>query len=166
MHFEFRHRFPVSADALWALLRDDAYQDEANQEANVRKDVLEEREDLGVRFKRIRVFPQRALPPAMARALGTDSLSYVQEQRWRDDKKLMNWVVIPDVMASRVHCKGDYRISDRGRGECERLITGEIRISVPVVGSRMEKKTVEDLRGSYDATAVLMRRWIDAGKVG
>lgn len=160
MRFDFRHRFDCSADTLWEILMDEDYQDEAAQVSGTTKELLEDRTEFGRRTRRTRVTPQRELPPAMARALGTDTLSYVQEQRWQVGKTAMSWVVIPDIFANRVTCKGDYLIAPRGPTSCERVITGEMRIGVPVVGGRMEKRTVEDLQKSYDATAVLLQQWV------
>lgn len=160
MRFEFRHAFDCSAEALWEILMDETYQAEAMEASNSTREVLEDRSDFGRHVRRVRVFPNRELPPAMARALQTDRLSYVQEQRWKEGQRSMTWVVIPDVFASRVTCKGDYVIADRGPGRCERLITGELRVGVPVVGGRMEQRTLQDLEKSYEATAVLLKRWV------
>lgn len=161
MQFEFRHVFPCEADVLWEILADSRYQDEANDRAGVDKQILEDRPTApGQRLVRVRVLPRRTLPPAMARALGTDRLSYVQEQRWRMDTRTMKWVVIPDVLPERVRCKGDFTVGARARGECERVITGELSIGVPLLGGRMEQKAVEDLRASYELTAQVLGEWV------
>lgn len=162
MRLDVRHLFPCSAADLWSILADPTYQAEANEATKLKKEVLESRNEGGVRFERIRVFVQRELPAPMARALDVDRISYVQEQRWRDGDHSMKWVVIPDVGARYVQCRGDFRVADRGRDECERIITGELSVSVPLVGSRMEKKTAEDLQAGYDANARILLRRVQA----
>lgn len=164
MRLEFRHLFPCTAEELWSILDDSAYQAEATRAAGVRKEVIESRKEGATRVERVRVHVNRELPAPMARALDTDRLSYVQEQRWRDEDHSMKWTVIPDVGARYVQCRGDFRVSNRGKGECERVITGELTVAVPLLGGRMEKKTAEDLQASYDATARLLLRFIQQRK--
>lgn len=160
MRLDFRHLFPCTAEELWSILADPVYQAEANSAASVRKELLESRAEGKQRVERVRVHVQRELPAPMARALDTDRVSYVQEHRWRDEDLSMKWVVIPDVGAKYVQCRGDFRVANRGKGECERLITGDLTVSVPLLGGRMEKKVAEDLKANYDATAKLLLRYI------
>lgn len=161
MEFEIRHLFGCEAATLWAILGDPAYQRQANDRAGIDTELLEDRPaGPGQRLVRVRVVPRQTLPPAMARAVGTDRLTYVQEQRWRADTQLIQWSLHFDRLADRVRCRGQLAILPRAQGQCERLIRGELVVNVPLVGGMMEQKAIEGVRRSYDNTARVLEDWI------
>lgn len=160
MEFTVRHSFECSADALWDIVMDPAYQAEVDRRAKLTREVMQDRKRGSERLLKIRFTPERTLPPAIARAAGTDSLAYVQEQRWRARDKSMKWVVIPDVMPDRIQSKGDFKIIAKGPASCERVVTGSVKVTVPVFGKRVEQHVADDVTRGYEATAELTREWI------
>ena len=162
MRFELHHRFHCTSDQMWDIVMDPAYQAEVDRVANITRTILEEKAGMDGPFRRIRVVSGTKLPVAVQRVFGSETLEYTQEQRWKDRDRSMKWRVLLDRAADRVRCDGDYRLSARAGGECERRVTGEVIVNVPVVGSRIEGRIVEQLKASYERTADVTRAWIQA----
>ena len=160
MRFEVLHRFPCTDEQLWSIIMDPAYQSEVDKAAGLTRTVLEERTTADGPFRRIRVEPDAKLPAAAQKIFGSSKLVYVQEQRWKKRDRSMKWRVVLDRAADRVRCSGDFRVSARAGGECERRVTGEVVVSVPLVGKRIEGRIVESLKESYERTAGVTRTWI------
>lgn len=155
-----RHRFDCSAQRLWDLVLDDAYQEAVDAQSGLTRELLSERKSARELIRKIRFTPDKTLPPAMARAVGKDKMSYVQEQRWKLGELKMFWTVVPDVMGDRVRSKGDFQLRALGPAQVERLVTGEISANIPLMGSRVEKMVVADIEKGYERTADLTRDWL------
>ena len=161
MNFELRHFFPCDSATLWSVIHDPAYQEAANQGVEIDRETLEDRTVAGVRTLRVRYKPRKPLPSPVARALGTDTLSYVMEQRWTlTPPQHMRWTLTPDVGAERVRCRGELKVHALGDDECERLITGELTVSIPIVGGKIEQKVIEEVKASYVRSAATLREWV------
>lgn len=160
MRFELHHRFACSPEELWAIVMDPDYQEQVDEAAKLTRTVLEDRETAEGPRKRVRFEPEATLPMAAQKALGSRKLTYVQEQRWRTRDHSMKWRVVVDAVADRVRCSGDFKIGARAGGECERRVTGEVEVTLPLVGKRIEARIVEQLKASYERTAEVTRRWI------
>ncbi len=162
MRFEIRHAFDCTPQRLWELVLDEAYQAAIDQRAALDREVLESRATGDGRFHRIRFVPERTLPAAMQKALGAERLSYVQEQTWRERDHSMRWRVVLDAqaLASRFKSAGDFKIHARAGGKCERLVTGEVSVSVPIMGGRMEKRIIDELTSSYKRAAEVTNEFL------
>jgi hypothetical protein len=160
MKMQIRHRFDCSAQRLWDLVLDEAYQDAVDSNSGLSRELLSERKTARELVRKIRFTPDKTLPPAMARAVGKDKMSYVQDQRWKLDELKMFWTVVPDVMGDRVRSKGDFQLRALGAEQVERIVTGEITASIPLMGARVEKMVVADIEKGYERTAELTRQWL------
>lgn len=160
MKMHIRHRFDCSAQRLWDLVLDQAYQDAVDSNSGLSRELLSERKSAKELIRKIRFTPDKTLPPAMARAVGKDKMSYVQDQRWKLDEHKMFWTVVPDVMGERVRSKGEFQLRALGPEQVERIVTGEITASIPLMGSRVEKLVVADIEKGYERTAELTRTWL------
>lgn len=161
MNFELRHFFPCDTETLWAVIHDPAFQAAATQGAEVDRETLEDRTVAGIRTLRVRYKLHKPLPTPVARALGAEKLSYVMEQRWAlNPPQHMRWTLTPDVGAERVRCRGEFKVQSLGDDECERLITGELKISIPIVGGKIEERVIEEVKASYVRSAATLREWV------
>ena len=160
MKMHIRHRFDCSAQHLWDLVLDADYQAAVDAQSGLSRELLSERKTARELTRKIRFTPDKMLPPAMARAVGRDKLTYVQEQRWKLDELKMFWTVVPDVMGDRVRSKGDFLLRAVGAEQVERIVSGEITASIPLMGSRVEKLVIADIEKGYERTAELTREWL------
>ncbi len=159
MDFEVRHRFPIPPEALWATVFSPAYERAVDEHSGFPRTVLSESREGGVRRRRVRVESPRELPPVLARALGTSRLTYEMDEVYHEDDLLMEWTVIPAVAADRVDARGTYAIVP-AEGGCERVIRGSVKVSIPLVGGRIERAIGDELRSSYERNRVFVEDWL------
>jgi hypothetical protein len=161
MKLRIAHRFSCSASDYWSATRGPAYEAELAAKADVDLERLGTESRGTSVIERVRVKPRRELPPLAAKAVGASRLSYVQETESDDAQRTTRWKVTPDVLPGKVRCEGTSRVVDVPGG-CERVLEGEITVSIPLVGSTIEKHVVEQLEASYERTAEVTRQFLAA----
>jgi hypothetical protein len=157
MEIRIAHRFPVAPRAYWEGTRGPELEAEMAREGEVDMQVLERRRTPPTAFDRVRVSPRKELPALAQKALGVARLSYVQEITANDDTMTTTWRVVPDVLPDKVRCGGTSRVVP-APGGCERIIEGEIKVSIPLVGGAVEKIVLEQIERSYERAAEVIRR--------
>jgi hypothetical protein len=160
MKLDIRTPFPCRAEDYWAITGDPAFMALADQHAEIRRDRVEARElPDGRRFQRMRYTSLRPLPPVASRVLGVSHLVYEQEETLDDARLSLDWTVRSPIGGDRFDARGIYHVLPAVPG-CERLVRGEIRVTIPLVGGQIEKQIVTEIQRSYDRSAEVMRRWL------
>lgn len=163
MQLTIRHPFACSPERYWDLLSDRTFDAASDRESAVEKTRLEEgRLPDGRRTERLRFRFLDPLPAVAARVLGTPTLTYEQLHVVDDARRSLTWEVVPPVAKERFSAKGTYRVVAAGAG-CERIVEGEIKVSVPLVGGTMEEAIGAQIRKSYDRSAVFVSRFLKTG---
>lgn len=160
MQFELRHRFAVPPDVAWDELFGDAYESAVAADAKLQRKVLSDTTQDGRRVRRIHVVPDQRLPAPVAKVIGSDRFSYVLEERHDRAANRMDWTVTPDGLSDRVDVRGTWKLQ-AVPGGCERIVTIEIKVRIPVVGGRIEQQIGADLRKNYEDAAVFAQRWLE-----
>src|SRR5688500_58592 len=93
-----RHRFDCTVDQFWDMYWNPEFDQQLQREAGIRREILEERRDGRIVVRRVRITPDRELPAAVATVLGSKKLIYEQENRWDEEKRVLHWRVIPNVL--------------------------------------------------------------------
>jgi hypothetical protein len=96
---DIRHTFPVTPDEFWAMFWDEEFERRNAQGSTVAREMLWERNEGAVRVQRWRYTSMRPVPPAMAKIVGVERVSYEQDNRYDPVTKQLTWKVIPMVMA-------------------------------------------------------------------
>ena len=125
------------------------------QSDDMDSETLEVREEGDILTQRMRVSPRKPLPPLLAKAIGRDRLSYVQEVAFNNAQFTTTWKVLSDVLSDKVKCSGTSRVELLPDG-CERIIEGSIEVSVFMVGGAIEKHILSELERGYDRAAALI----------
>lgn len=158
MQIRIAHTFPCTPSEYWDATRAPGVDDEVRREAEV--DITElSREDRGGgrTFERTRVSPRKELPAIAQKALGAPKFTYVQEIESDPASLSTTWKVLPDVLPGKVQCSGRSRVVPHAAG-CERIIEGEIKVNLPLVGGTVEKHVLDAIMRSYDRAADVIRR--------
>ncbi len=145
---------PAPPSVVWEVFESDEYKERYREEVGDTLHLIERRHEGNVEIQRIRNEPNRELPGVVARLLGAKKLSFTQENRLDLDKNVMEWFVKLDVLTDMVEVKGTTSCIDAGGGETRRVIDGEIKVKVPVVGGQIERIVVAEFEKS-------MRRAVD-----
>ncbi|MCB9777499.1 MAG: DUF2505 domain-containing protein [Alphaproteobacteria bacterium] len=159
MQIELRHHFDAPPARAWEILFGDAYEDAVAQHSRIERRILEDADKNGKRVRRIHVTPAQTLPAAVSKLLGTGRLSYVLEEHHRADVQKMDFTVTVDALPDKVSVKGSWSLTPSATG-CDRLVTIDVTVRVPIVGRKIEEQVVGDLRKSYDDAAVFAQKWI------
>ncbi|GAC1319778.1 MAG: hypothetical protein NVSMB12_19170 [Acidimicrobiales bacterium] len=70
--------------------------------------------------------------------------------------------ILPDHYASLLRCSGTFVISSEGAGS-RRVAEGEIKVSVPLVGGKVERAIVSGLDQHAQAEVGLLQEWAARG---
>lgn len=161
MDFRIAHRFPCTPQAYWDMTRNPAYEREV-QGADTASELLELKDEGAQTFERRRIAPAKPLPAVMAKAVGRDRLSWVQEVTSDNTAFTTRWKVVSDVLTDKVRCAGTSRVV-AAPGGCERVIEGTIDVSVFMVGGTIEKHIAAELQQGYDRAAAALTRLLASG---
>lgn len=160
MKFQMTHVFACTPGEYWDLLDTQEFEDLQAKESNVARAVREQRTNAdGSRFKRVRCVPRREWPAVMKSFLGPEGLVYDQVNETYPEKNLLKWRVEVQKVGDRVHVEGTTVLRAHPDG-CERTLAGEIRVSVPFVGGKIEQAVGQDFERSFQRTAEAIRRFI------
>ncbi|MFT4975693.1 MAG: hypothetical protein ACI8S6_001580 [Myxococcota bacterium] len=161
MKMDVRHELPAGIDVAWRELHTEAYIAAQREETGAEGEILSE-ETLpdGRQLRRTRVTLGRDLPSVAANLLGAPRLSYILEERTDDAKRQVEWKVIVDRISNKVKAEGSFGLVPLTETTCQRVVSGEIKVSVPLVGGRIEKGIGAELTKSYETTAEFARKWL------
>ncbi|MES2640020.1 MAG: DUF2505 domain-containing protein [Myxococcota bacterium] len=157
MQIRISHHFAVSPRVYWDGTREPELDEKIAAASDIDVEVIERRRDGSRTYDELRVSPRKELPALAQRALGTSRFSYVQIVEADDDTMTTTWKVLSDVIPDKVRCEGTSRVIPAPDG-CERIIEGEIKVSIPLVGGAIEKVVLEQLERSYERSYEVIRR--------
>lgn len=157
MQIRISHHFPVAPRAYWEGTRDPALDEKIAAAGDIDIVVVARRKDGSHAHEELRVSPRKELPAIAQRALGASRFSYLQIVDSDDDTMSTTWKVLSDVIPDKVRCAGTTRVVPAPDG-CERIVEGEIKVSIPLVGGAIEKVVLEQLERSYDRASEVIRR--------
>jgi hypothetical protein len=101
-----------------------------------------------------------SLDPIAQRVLRGSEIGWVQEVTLDRNAHRARFTVVPKVHADRLRCSGTYALSEHGAG-ATRVISGELRINVPLVASRAEKMIVPGLVRRMKLEAAFLQEWLE-----
>ncbi len=159
MRFELKHTFTCDAATLWSITEDPEFERRLGELSQSTREIIELRDEAGERYALKRITLQRELPGAMKKVIGGEQITYDQET-WRPtDGNKLRWKISPKVLAGRFVGEGTTRVREVGE-KCERIISGDLQVNVPIVGRKMEKRLVADVSASYERAAGLLQQML------
>jgi len=106
-----------------------------------------------------RLTPKRELP-SFAKSFIQGAITYVEKNDFVAAENAMRTVTIPGVAADRLRTVGTYRLEPVGTNRVKRIWEGVCECKVPLIGGKVEKQLVEEVRESYRRAAVFTARWL------
>ena len=159
MRFELKHTFDCDAETLWSITEDPEFEERLGEASASTRETVELTVTDSERYARKRITVDRDLPPAMQKVIGGEKIAYDQET-WRAlPGNKLRWSISPNVLRGRFVGEGTTRVRDIG-GRCERIISGDLQVKVPIVGRKMEKRLVDDVSASYERAAAIVREML------
>lgn len=92
-----------------------------------------------------------------------DRLSWVEDSTTDMSAHRAEFRIIPDHYASLLRCSGTFALDPRLPGGCVRVAEGEIKVSVPLVGGKVERAIVSGMDEHAQAEIGLLEEWVANG---
>jgi hypothetical protein len=86
--------------------------------------------------------------------------AYTEHDVYNRERSSMDVRIEPALMKDRFHMTAVYAVTPLGEGRCRREFSGEVKISVPLLGGRIEKMMIEQLNDAYEVAARVTRQWV------
>ncbi len=161
MKLSIRNTFSCDPATLWEVFDSPEFDARLEAESGVVRELLSESMDGDIEVRVLRCISKKELPGFMAKAMGSKHLEYNQTSRFNPATNVLEWNVVPTVMAERVTAKGRTEVTVTG-DQCLRVINGEIRVRLPLIGGRIEKKLMEEIGSGYERAAEIAKSLIAA----
>jgi hypothetical protein len=145
IEYEIADEFPTNPDKYWDMFFSDAYNEALWKHLDIERQVLEFR---------------REGEGASLRKLVKDAISYEERNVWRRATNAMDVVTIPNFFADKFIAKGVYKLEPLGDDKLRRVWKASCECKVPLVGGKVEKHVVDEVKRSYQATTIFTRKWI------
>ena len=155
MKFAHKHNIPASGRKAWEMTSDPEFISASYQKANATYQLLSSEEKGGKTHNRILVTVNESLPGFAAKFLGAKNLSYEQREVVDNTSMQNHWEIIVPKISAKVKAFGSFSIQDQG-SSCIRLVEGEVKVSIPLIGGKIEKLIAKQLGKSQEDIAKLL----------
>jgi len=163
IEYEIVDEFATTPDKYWDMFFSEDYNRALWQHLDIEWELVKlERSGEGqdeVIHRVQRLTPKRDVPSAL-RKLVKDAVSYEERNVFRRRDSVMEVVTIPNFFADRFEAKGTYALEAKGDDKLDRIWKATCKCSVPLVGGKVEKHVVEEVKRSYKASTIFTRKYI------
>jgi hypothetical protein len=159
--FAFEHWFEAPPEAVADALLDLDYQRSLNGiDALSDREVLHQEEgNDGEVLRRVRCVLGVDLGGAK-RFIGDSEPAWVEEARWDPANRKWQWRILPEVAKELLSASGYIEI-DGSEEESVRIVSGNVRVKVPLYGGRVEAAIVRGLETAYAQEAEKLAEWLE-----
>ncbi len=169
MQFSFVHEFDVDVANYWRIFLSEPFNVDMFARLNMKEYKVLERTDDGKVFHRVQTLEPTVKIPAFVTAM-ISSTAYVETDNLVWTTNVMDIHIEYPKLRDRFQMNGQYVVSPLGDKRCRREFRGEIKVSAPLIGGKIEKYIMEQMRDSYDKASQVTREWIvkdkSAGQAG
>jgi hypothetical protein len=162
MKYRIEDTFDVSAEHYWKTFFDEEFNAALWPALDIQWEPLSlDRKGEGselVITRKQRLTPKREMP-AIIEKFVKGKLSYVEQNVFTARDNTMKTTTTPSFMAEKIDTSGTFRIEVLGPSKVNRIWDGNCEVSVPLVGGKIEKILVEEVRESYRRATEFTRKW-------
>lgn len=160
MDFRLRHSFAAPPERVAQTLLDPAFQASLSDVGSLaERTVLSQIERSGTTVRRVRCVLDLELSGMAKSILGDADPAWVEEAVWHPQAMAWEWKIEPEVAADLLSAAGRIEIAPEGEGT-ERVVTGSVKVRVPLYGGKVERWVVEGVQRAYEEEAQRLRDWL------
>ena len=111
--------------------------------------------------RRIRYAFAGELSPAVTAVVDPARLTWVEESATDRRTHHTTFTIVPDHYGSRLRCSGTFSLAEAPGGASVRTAEGELKVSFPLVGGKVERAIVSGLEEHAELEAEVLRDWIE-----
>lgn len=97
---------------------------------------------------------------AVRKVVDPARLTWVEESTLDRRSHRTTWRILPDHYDRLIRCSGSFALSEDGAGATRRVADAEIKVTVPLVGSKVERAIVSGLREHAAEEEQVMAAWL------
>jgi hypothetical protein len=158
-----RHEFDCDEDTYWSRLTfDPAFNTRLYLE--VLKfpgyELLEQKDDSAALTRRVKIVPPLGNMPAAFKKVIGDRFSYVEEGTFDKKTRRYTFKITPSSMPDKTKNYGELYVEKLADKRLVRIAKITVEIKLFMVGRLAEEKIIEDIRHSYEETAVFSRAYL------
>ena len=164
MNFSFVHEFDIDPQAYWKLFLADDFNEDLFRELKMKNRTVVKQTDDGKTFHRVqKMEPTTELPGFLASMVKDTGYTEIDTLDW--SRGVMRIVIETAMFKDRFDMKGDYIVTPLADGKrCRREFKGEVKVSMALIGGKIERFMHEQMKGAYETAARVTRRWIEKQK--
>jgi hypothetical protein len=163
--FSLEHTFDAPLDAVEAAMVDPVFLEGTRLPDVGPPKVLSRDEDGDTVTLRVDYEYTGSLDSLARRVLRTGDVAWVQKTILDRGAHRTTFTVIPKVYPDRFSCGGVMQLREAD-GSTHRVIDGELKINVPLFGSRAEGLILPGLRSRMNREAELLDEWLKEHRPG
>jgi hypothetical protein len=153
VHFEREHDFAGTVERVATIMSDPAFQAALDLPDLARPDVVAHDVDGTVRHLTLRYQYIGQLDPIAQKVVGGRRITWVQDLRIDVATGIGTLGFSADGVGGRADGSATVTITATGDGSCRRVIDGDFRIRIPLVGGKAEQAIVPGLERRLDVEA-------------
>ncbi len=165
MDFEIEHSVTGAPEHVAEVLLDPEYQASLGDHLGPlsHREVLEQNEmDDGRVVRHIRCVLDIDIDGPARKFIGNADPAWVEEAVWYPDKHIWEWKILPEVAKELLAANGTIELRADG-ATTTRLVTGTVKVRVPLYGGKVEGWIVDGLEEAYADEAGHLEAWLAAG---
>jgi Protein of unknown function (DUF2505) len=164
MNFAFAHDFDIDVAGYWKIFLAADFNKEMFAELRMKDYKVLKQEDDGKHFRRIQTLePTTPIPGFLQSIIKSTGYTEIDDLDWSTN--VMDVKIETQMFKDRFHMQGKYSVSPLDGGKrCRREFKGEVKVSMALIGGKIEKYMMEQLRDSYEIAARVTKRWIEKSK--
>ena len=164
MNFNFAHEFDIDVANYWKIFLSPEFNKEMFSALKMKEYRVLEREDDGKHFHRVQMLePTTPIPGFLQSVVKSTGYTEIDDLDWATN--VMNVRIETAMFKDRFRMEGKYAVAPLDGGKrCRRSFAGEVKVSMPLIGGKIEKYMMEQVRDSYDTAARITRLWVEDWK--
>lgn len=162
MKYTIEDNFDVSAEHYWKTFFDEEF----NRALWPALDIVWEPISLDRRgegesleITRVQKLAPRREVPALIKSFVKGGFSYTEKNEFKARENKMRTVTTPSFMAEKITTNGIYRLEPLGPQRVKRIWEGTMEVDIALIGGKVEKMLVEEIRESYRKATDFTRKW-------
>jgi hypothetical protein len=160
MEFELIHHFECGLPAfVKAVYFDNELNKRLLKMKNISHREVKEIKDGPEKATRLMYIEAASAIPREVRALVGDKLSWNEVSTLDKKTNTVSFEIQP-TMKLPLECKGRYEMSAEGSGKVRRVISGDVRVRIPLIGKTVEKFVVNQLVASFEEEEIIVRDYL------
>jgi hypothetical protein len=163
--FHLEHDFDAPLDAVEEAMVDPVFLEGTRLPDVGPPKVLSRDDDGDTVTLRVHYHYTGSLDSLARRVLRTSDVAWTQETMLDRTTHRTTFTVVPKVHPDRFQCGGVMQLAE-AEGTTHRVIDGELKIKVPLFGSRAEGLIVPGLRSRMNREAELLDEWLKQHRPG